>query len=219
MKNKFMRIAAVMLMLCLVTTCAISGTFAKYTTSVSGDDSARVAYWGWNTATLNIDDLFKSAYDSDVNSTVDVIAPGTTGSATFSVAYTNNNNGTDADTSDDITAPEVDYKFTVDATASTIATDIKANTNILWSFHKQGETAVWGGWDAMISAINALSQEKVEANNLPTNFAAGTTYVIEWQWKFSSDEAGDVADTALGNKATLDKVAVVISISATQLTD
>ena len=45
-KNKFMRLASVMLMLCLITTCAISGTFAKYTTSATATDTARVAKWG-----------------------------------------------------------------------------------------------------------------------------------------------------------------------------
>ena len=45
-KNKFMRLASVMLMLCLITTCAISGTFAKYTTSGTATDTARVAKWG-----------------------------------------------------------------------------------------------------------------------------------------------------------------------------
>ncbi|MBP5766482.1 MAG: hypothetical protein J6X47_05810, partial [Clostridia bacterium] len=46
MKNKMMRIASVLLVAALITTCAISGTFAKYVTKVSGEDSARVAKWG-----------------------------------------------------------------------------------------------------------------------------------------------------------------------------
>lgn len=46
MKNKMMRIASVLLVAALITTCAISGTFAKYVTKVEGTDSARVAKWG-----------------------------------------------------------------------------------------------------------------------------------------------------------------------------
>ena len=42
-KNKMMRIASVLLVAVLLSTCAISGTFAKYVTTDSGSDSARVA--------------------------------------------------------------------------------------------------------------------------------------------------------------------------------
>ncbi len=45
-KNKMMRIASVLLVLTLISTCAISGTFAKYVTKASGTDTARVAKWG-----------------------------------------------------------------------------------------------------------------------------------------------------------------------------
>ncbi|MDE6767712.1 MAG: hypothetical protein K2J35_05915, partial [Eubacterium sp.] len=45
-KNKMMRIASALLVLCLLTTCVISGTFAKYVTSNDGSDSARVAKFG-----------------------------------------------------------------------------------------------------------------------------------------------------------------------------
>ena len=45
-RNKMMRIASVLLVAVLLSTCVISGTFAKYTTSNSATDSARVAKWG-----------------------------------------------------------------------------------------------------------------------------------------------------------------------------
>ncbi|MBR3415227.1 MAG: hypothetical protein IKH09_00835 [Clostridia bacterium] len=45
-KNNVMRVFALMLALTLVSVCAISGTFAKYVTRVSGEDAARVAKWG-----------------------------------------------------------------------------------------------------------------------------------------------------------------------------
>ena len=44
--NKMMRVASVLLIAVLFTTCAISGTFAKYVTSGSDEDSARVAKFG-----------------------------------------------------------------------------------------------------------------------------------------------------------------------------
>ena len=45
-KNKMMRIASILLVAVLISTCAISGTFAKYVTKTEGTDTARVAKWG-----------------------------------------------------------------------------------------------------------------------------------------------------------------------------
>lgn len=45
-KNKMMRLASALLVLTLLTTSIISGTFAKYTTQDSAGDVARVAKWG-----------------------------------------------------------------------------------------------------------------------------------------------------------------------------
>lgn len=45
-KNKMMRIASVLLIAVMMSTCAISGTFAKYVTSDSATDTARVAKFG-----------------------------------------------------------------------------------------------------------------------------------------------------------------------------
>ena len=44
--NKMMRLASVLLVAVLLSTCAISGTFAKYVTEGSANDSARVAEFG-----------------------------------------------------------------------------------------------------------------------------------------------------------------------------
>ena len=86
-KNKMMRIASVLLVAVLISTCAISGTFAKYITKVSGTDKARVAKWGI-LLTVNGGDAFADkyathddSYEGDysvISSNVDkVVAPGT----------------------------------------------------------------------------------------------------------------------------------------------
>lgn len=96
-KNKMMRIAAALLIVTLLSTCIISGTFAKYVAKADVDDSARVAKWGIKIETSG--DLFKdkyetddegyytaggkysveSAYDEDGDGEIDkVVAPGTT---------------------------------------------------------------------------------------------------------------------------------------------
>ena len=53
-KNTMMRIASVLLVAVLLSTCVISGTYAKYTSTVTTSDSARVAYWGFNSSTVEI---------------------------------------------------------------------------------------------------------------------------------------------------------------------
>ena len=105
-KNTMMRVASALLVAVLLTTCAISGTFAKYVTTVSGNDIARVAVWdidfaGNDSTTENfVFDLFNTVNDlngDDTGNDLDVkdgengaviIAPGTTGS--FDIVITNN---------------------------------------------------------------------------------------------------------------------------------
>ena len=117
-KNVMMRVASALLVAVLLTTCAISGTFAKYTTYNASQDTARVAKWGV-TVSVSGADAFAEAYKEtkenrgSASATVesklndgstngdDVLAPGTNGTlATIDV------NG----------APEVDVDVTVDAT-------------------------------------------------------------------------------------------------------
>ena len=74
-KNKLMRLASCLLVGTLLTTCAISGTFAKYTTQDAANDSARVAKWG---ITLQIiGDLYSDSY-KDTSTTYDEDEAGTT---------------------------------------------------------------------------------------------------------------------------------------------
>ena len=80
-KNRMMRAASFLLVAVLLTTSVISGTFAKYVTTATGSDSARVAKWGV-TITAN-GEMFKTNYDNTAISAVaeeDIVAPGTTGS-------------------------------------------------------------------------------------------------------------------------------------------
>ena len=130
-KNKMMRLASVLLVMTMLTTCAISGTFAKYVTQDSASDTARVAKWG--VEVLASGNLFGTTYKDetvakdDASLTVqsfdkatDVVAPGTKNIEGFTVQLTGQ--------------PEVDYKTTVN-TAS--ATEIKLGA---------------GSWGVMVKA-------------------------------------------------------------------
>lgn len=88
--NWTMRAAGMMLALVLITSSFVGGTFAKYTTSGTGGDSARVAKFGV-TITADADEMFKRQYETKSGSSStsitfsvdssdrrsDLVAPGT----------------------------------------------------------------------------------------------------------------------------------------------
>ena len=89
-KNVMMRIASVLMIAVLLTTCVISGTFAKYTAQATASAEVTVAKWAvefqandqtfTNTTTF---DFFATMNDSNVNGKK--LAPGTTGSFNFTI--------------------------------------------------------------------------------------------------------------------------------------
>lgn len=83
-KNHTLKLAGILLALVLVTSCFVGGTFAKYVTTGTGSDSARVAKFGVKVTAEG--STFATSYDKDnaaktvVSSTLDkVVAPGTSG--------------------------------------------------------------------------------------------------------------------------------------------
>ncbi len=244
-KNVMMRVASGLGVAVLLTTCAISGTFAKYTSSVSGTDQARVAKWGFEApASIEINDLF-SYSDSGVLNTdgtvTGLIAPGTTNSETFGFSYDT--------TSNSVAKPEVAYTFTVAATGE-CGNTIKNNSNIKWYLDNALAPAYTGtgtdadpqykagSWDALIQAINALDGEAGEngktyaANTLPTAFYGTTingaaTHSVKWEWVYETADdtttteneqsAQDTTDTGMGNADDLAEVKLTITITATQV--
>lgn len=189
-KNKMMRTAAVLGVAALLTTSALSGTLAKYTTEVSSEDSARVATWGFTQSSIELNNLFATSYmtgdatNVKSNNTEDIIAPGTEGSTTFSFVY---NGETDK--------PEVAYKFSVSTNSSEIDPFIKANENIVWCLDEtsQGSNNDWSDWNTFIGKIKKLSgddsgEKSYKPGNLPNEFATKgadkNSHKISWKWKF-----------------------------------
>ena len=117
-KNKMMRLASILLVCVLLTTSVISGTFAKYVTTDSASDTARVAKWGV-VASIN-GNLFGATYDqseeiishnsiaasvSSSNANELVVAPGTNNDDALTLSVSGN--------------PEVSTKVTYDAAEDT----------------------------------------------------------------------------------------------------
>lgn len=216
-KNKMMRTASVLLVLTLLTVCVISGTFAKYTTTADGTDTARVAKWGFESSSVELNDLFSKTYkgaaDGAGNTVVsedDVIAPGTSGSGSFNFVYGG---------SAEATAPEVDYNFTVSTDGSSIDNAIKNNANIQWKL----DNGAWVTWDQLIASIEALSgstngSKAYKAGELPAAFnATSGSHTVSWQWVYSTDATADGKDTGMGNATDLADVTLKITLNATQI--
>lgn len=210
-KNKMMRIASVLLVAVILTTCAISGTFAKYVTTGSGSDSARVAKWG---VTIGVEGtLFSKTYkdapvdynenDTDRTITVqaltsantNVVAPGTKNEEgmTFTLKGT----------------PEVDTKIeivltTKDITYKANESDTPYNPVVFTLKNGTGDVLATGTLATIKTYLEGLSKvydTNTDLAKISTN--TDGTYKLTWAWDFDDNGAGtnDVKDTALGNIA------------------
>ena len=205
-KNRMMRLASILLVCVLLTTSVISGTFAKYTSSATATDSARVAKWSVKVGTVDIANPAGQTVSIDLFNTVNgfgegdetgndtnvkdgsnevIIAPGTSGS--FELTVTN---------ASEVTAI-VDITFTV------------AKPNNLPIMFKLGD----GEWSADVSALNITAAELAYEGDTATK-----TVTIHWKWDFDTSTDQNGKDTELGVAAvSADQlVTVTATITATQ---
>ena len=232
-KTKFMRAALLLLVLTLITSCFVGGTFAKYTTSANGTDTARVAKWGFKADenSIVLTDLFKNVYKTgdaeNVKSNVDVIAPGTEGSVEFGFAYDTTSNGA--------VAPEVAYTFGVKAEMAGNYAALDSNPNFKWTLKAgNAESATeYNTVAALLKAINKLSgatddsgTKTYQPGELPAAFGtadANAKCTVGWKWAFETatgdgqPAAQDKTDTDMGNATDLANVTLKITITATQI--
>ena len=234
-KNRMMRLASALLILTMVTTCAISGTFAKYVTSDSGTDTARVAKWGFGATdnSIVLDNLFLDSYTNIAGENqANVVAPGETESVDFKFEY---------DTANVAAKPEVAYTFVVDAEVTGDYADLDKNKNFTWILDTNHYQTV----AELIDAIEALDGNVAAADGKPANYYApntlpaafypsdngAATHTIGWNWEFEGgtatyDHDGDPStaelnqdqfDTYMGNETDVDDVTITITITATQV--
>lgn len=235
-KNKALRAASALLVLTLLTTSIIGGTFAKYTTSGIGTDSARVAKWG---VTVNsTSNAFATEYNTDDTSVSGTIAK--------SVVTAN---GTGADgkklvapgTSGNLLAtsitgtPEVAVKVTTSAELKLEGWSINNGTaneeycpiviTIDGTAYKMGaaldaDNYVYNTINGFKTAVeNALKKEISVAPN--TDLAANYAHTVTWAWAFADTSAGayqtDEKDTALGNLTIAPTIEFTYTATVTQI--
>lgn len=212
-RSKLPKIAALLLVLTLVTATFVSGTFAKYVTKGDGNDSARVAKWGVEVEVTG--DGFKTSYGKDdVNSNVKgdtvvsedevkVVAPGTDG--TFGGVKISGR-------------PEVAVEIVTTAEVTLSGWNVADDDEFYCPLEfKIGDTTIngldyssdtAGGEDSFEKAIknaieNATSKELPAGTDLNT---VGNDITYSWSWPFEGAKGGaavqsDELDTRLGNNA------------------
>ena len=199
-KNKTMRVAAVMVVLAMLSTCLVSGTFAKYVTSGSSSDTARVAEWGV-TVTPATNSAFQKNYKVDDQSATTIGTEGqlTTvelgGTSEVAVRVTNSANVT-------LTGWSVDNDYYCPLEV-TVGTQTLKGTDAKYKTVADFENAVK-------AAIDAYTADYAPGTDLSGK--ADACPVVTWKWAFEGND--DVKDTKLGN-ATNPAAAVNISITTT----
>lgn len=214
-KNNALRAASTLLVAVLLSTCAISGTFAKYVTSGNGNDFARVAKWG--VVITATGETFAESYAKDDNSVTlnantvvsaeKVVAPGTKGNmAAFSLTGT----------------PETAFRVSFEGTMELGDKWVDADSNYYCPIViKVGDTTYKGidyaNADAFEAAVNAkiatFSNDYAVGTDLST-LTADDVPKISWEWPFESGY--DVKDTYLGDQAAEGNPATIsLSVSAT----
>jgi hypothetical protein len=204
--SKTARITILLLVLCLISTAMLSGTFARYTSEYAGADTALIAKWDISVSDGDEHgftmlpgeaqqlDLFKHEYDTNILSTAGdskIIAPGVDGDFTLKVE----NKG-------DVAA-EMTFDFDVSGDASNAPIEYKL---------KEGQT--WGDLDALKTALDELEKMK--------NVAAGTgtaEQTVEWRWPLDGSDVygtNDEVDTDLGTDSVTDnRSTYILTITAT----
>lgn len=211
-KNKMMRLASVLLVLTLLTTSVISGTFAKYTVTKSAGDSARVAHWGV-AVTVSGDQAFKTEYNGTASATnTDTV---TVKSSTLKKLVAPGTDGTLA-TVDITGSPEVDAAITFNATVtiSDWIIDHDGNPETAGIYYCPlivtvgSDKLVGNSYDSAADFATAI-KEKIDAYSGYYNAHSDTTLArdvdVTWKWNISTNtddaEQTDVLDTVLGNLA------------------
>ena len=223
-KNKMMRLASALLVAVLLSTCAISGTFAKYVTEASAADTARVAKWGVTASVIGgafateyaMDDAGAYFTNSVVSSTTDkLVAPGTDGTFT-GVALT----GT----------PEVAVNITKTATIDINGWEIDHDNDSVADYYycplriTINGTEYYGMNYATADQFEAALKSAIELSN--GNYEAGTDLSVisgmngnyEWKWDFNpTTPYTDEFDTKLGDLTTAHTITIDVEVVVTQL--
>ena len=201
-KRNTRSIVIVGLLLLLVAVIGFGGyTLSKYVTKKSGNGSATVAKWGF-TVDADASELFGKQYKKgviveagtegiDVSASTgndnNLVAPGTTGSMTFSVKGT-------AEVRAQIeinlnVTNDVVLKYTKDDTAGVDYAPVKWTLKLNGAPVKDAENVTLA---KIATALNKTGTYE------PNATAINEEYELSWTWAFSTGDENDALDTLLG---------------------
>lgn len=216
-KNNRKTAVIVMLLLALIALMCFGGyTFSKYVTSGKGSGTASVAKWGY-TASVDTTKLFGKEYKYDTAkaaSTVDgtganltvkadttnernLVAPGTTGSMTFTVGGKAEvrsilSMGIDATT----------YKDVVLKIKKTGDTDYTEYRPVKWTLKKDGYSLMGAENVTLKEIAEKIHYEDINKTYGPNEELTSTTYELSWAWDFEN-ATGNVADLSINQVDTI----------------
>ena len=225
-KNIMMRLASFLLVAVLISTSAISGTYAKYVTSDDGSDFARVAEWGVVIEAKSFG-MFTDKYETDDET------------ATFTGEYSVDGEG------EDVLAPGTEGEFAnikitgkpevavdVDIVATVAVSD---NWKVGDEFYcpvviTVGTEEISGlDYDSATAFAEAIKLEiEDKSEQYAPNTDLGTIYDntnldLAWAWAFegaADSEQTDEKDTALGDAAAAGNelmISIGVAITVTQI--
>lgn len=218
-KNNTMRIAAGLAVAALLSTCLVSGTYAKYTTSGESSDSARVAKFGVK-VNANDDPTFLTSYNSEaVKSSNEwkVTAPGTSG--TYEAATLTGKPEVKVKVSNELTTLDlknwtVDGKFYCPLKVTVASSTNPAQPAVIDGTKYEDKQAEF---ETAIKQAVAAYTDTYDANTDLSN-AAKVSPTIKWEWAFSTSDDADIKDTKLGDaaaNAATDEAAPTIKLGVT----
>ncbi|MBQ4136543.1 MAG: hypothetical protein IJD67_00390 [Clostridia bacterium] len=197
-KNKMMRIASVLLVAVLLSTCAISGTFANYTTTQTATATATVAKW-----------------DIEVDGTDIAVTSAPTITFDLAETWTDYDGSTETEVSNKLLAPgtagSFDFKITNNSEVSA-----KYNVSLQESITNLPGTVAEGDFPVEYSTDNAHWSKDITDAVASGNLAmegGETTVTVYWRWQFLETDAANAIDTALGIQGQT--AAPVVTITAT----
>ncbi|MBO5931165.1 MAG: hypothetical protein J6Q70_02905 [Clostridia bacterium] len=211
-KNVMMRVASALLVAVLMTTGAISGTFAKYTTSDTATATARVAKWGV-TVDVTGETAFAEKYDNEASATgvkvvsdTKVVAPGTNGKLGGITIGGETEVMVDVVVTADLelTGWEIDGVEYCPIVFTVGSTEIKIDGSTI--------TDVAGLEAAVEKVFTDLSKDDVDANT-----DLSDTVSVSWKWDFYTSDANDEKDTALAELPTAPEISFTCEVTVTQV--
>ena len=213
-KTKVIRIVCLVAMCALLSSCVMTGMFAKYATSGGGEGEAQVAKWGVTVSAAG--GAFSTKYIADQGVTegdnlevassteAKVVAPGTKG-----VLVDGAISG----------QPEVAVKVTIAPTLTLTGWEVNSADYCPIVFTVGDKDYKIDGGDITTVAGLKAAVEAAIANTV--EYAPNTDLAkdidVSWKWPFHVSDENDKKDTALANLATAPTIKFEYTITVEQI--